>query len=67
MLNGVPGEWYADDQVGGYFDYDGHFIVCEEYGLTDEQSDRFAFEVMNGDGYYDELGHFVRTRHFYDD
>ena len=29
-------EWYQDEYVGGYFDKDGRLVVCEEYGLKDE-------------------------------
>ena len=28
--------------------------------LTDEECDRYAVEIMNGDGYYNSNGHFVR-------
>ena len=52
---GTPGEWYQDEQIGGYFDANGRLIVCEEYG-TDADFDTHAVEVLNGDGYYDESG-----------
>lgn len=58
---GAPGKWYQDDEIGGYFDEDGHLVVCEEYGLTDADNGRYDVEVMNGYGYYDEYGKFVRT------
>ena len=31
-------EWYQDEYVGGYFDKDGRLVVCEEYGLKDEDT-----------------------------
>lgn len=45
--------------LGGYYDDDGRFIVCEEYGLTDEDLDRYSVQVQNGDGYYDSNGKYV--------
>lgn len=60
MIKGTPGEWYSDSKIGGYFAADGHLVVCEEYGLTDADTDKYAVEVMNGDGYYDDSGKFVR-------
>lgn len=62
MIKGLSGEWYSDDKIGGYFAEDGHLVVCEEYGLTDADIDKYAVEVMNGDGYYDDNGKFVRRR-----
>lgn len=62
MIKGTPGEWYANDRIGGYFNSYGELVVCEEYGLTDAEADRYAVEVMNGDGYYDDNGMFVRMR-----
>lgn len=44
--------------LGGYYD-NGKFIVCEEYGLTDSDIDRFAVEVQNGEGYYNSEGKYV--------
>lgn len=55
MIKGKPGEWYQDDQIGGYFDADGNLIVCEEYG-SDADFDCYSVEVQNGDGYYDSDG-----------
>ena len=60
MIKGKPGEWYSDDHIGGYFDQNGDLVVCEEYGLTDADTDKYAVEVMNGDGHYDENGKFIR-------
>lgn len=60
VIKGKPGEWYQDEHIGGYFAEDGHLIVCEEYGLSDADIDKYAVEVMNGDGYYDEYGIFRR-------
>lgn len=62
MIAGKAGEWYSDSQIGGYFDDNGQLVVCEEYGLTDADTDKYAVEVMNGDGYYNEFGEFVRMR-----
>lgn len=56
-----PGDWYQDDHVGGFINNDGTLDVCVEYGLTDADTDRYAVEVQNGDGYYDSSGKF----HFY--
>lgn len=55
-MNCKPGEWYQDKYVGGYFADDGHLVVCEEYGLSDADTDRYAVQVQNGDGYYDDDG-----------
>ena len=55
-------EFIVQGNVGGYYDEDGHFVVCEEYGLTDADTDKYAVEVQNGDGYYASDGHFVRYR-----
>ena len=44
--------WYQDDYVGGFIDENGHFDVCEEYNLSDADSDKYAVEVQNHDGYY---------------
>lgn len=57
MITGKPGEWYQNEFVGGYFDKDGLLQVCEEYG-TDRDFDRYASEVMNGQGYYDDEGRY---------
>lgn len=50
------GEWYQDEHIGGYYNEEGNLIVCEEYGLTDADTDRYAVEVQNGDGYYGSDG-----------
>ena len=55
-------EFIKQGNVGGYYDENGHFIVCEEYGLTDADTDKYALEVQNGDGYYSSDGHFFRFR-----
>ena len=55
-------ELSIQDNVCGYYAEDGRFVVCEEYGLTDADTDRYAIEVQNGDGYYSSDGHFVRLR-----
>lgn len=60
-ITGKPGDWYQDEQIGGYFAADGHLIVCEEYDLTDADTDRYFTEVQNGQGRYDENG---KYRHF---
>ena len=57
--DGKPGEWYQDESIAGYYDVNGRFIVVEEYG-TDEEFGRYLKEVLNGDGYYDASGKFVR-------
>lgn len=62
-MKGNPGEWYQDDYIGGYFNRDGNLVVCEEYGLTDADTDRYAVEVQNGDGYYDSNGRYRSYGH----
>ena len=54
-------EYYDDGQISGYFDENGHLVVCEEYG-TDEELGRYSVEVQNGDGYYDSTGKFRRYK-----
>ena len=58
MIKGKAGKWYQDKYVGGYFAEDGNLIVCEEYGLTDADTDKYAIQVQNGDGYYDSEEHY---------
>ena len=58
----ISHEFIIDGNVGGYYDDNGHFVVCEEYGLTDADLDRYAVEIQNGDGYYNSDGWFVRYR-----
>lgn len=53
-------EYVIEGNVGGYYADDGHFVVCEEFGLTDADLDRYAVEVQNGDGYYNSDGRFIR-------
>lgn len=60
MIKGKTGEWYQDKYVGGYFAEDGHLIVCEEYGLSDADTDKYSVEVQNGEGYYDDDGKYRR-------
>ncbi len=56
MIKGKAGEWYQDKYVGGYFAEDGHLVVCEKYGLTDADTDKYSVKVQNGEGYYDDNG-----------
>ncbi len=60
MLKGIPGDTYQDAYIGGYFDQNGDLVVCEEYGLSDSDTDSYSVEVQNGDGFYNEAGRFVR-------
>ena len=60
MIKGNPGEWYQNEHVGGYFNQDGDLVVCEEYGLTDEDIDKYSVEIQNGEGYYSKSGKYVR-------
>lgn len=62
-MKGKQLEWYQDEYVGGYFDKDGRLVVCEEYGLTDADTDRYSVEVQNGEGYYDENGFYHSYGH----
>lgn len=59
-MKGKQLEWYQDEYVGGYFDEDGILVVCEEYGLTDADTGRYFVQVQNGEGYYDNNGHYHR-------
>lgn len=45
--------------LGGYYDENGKFIVCEEYGLTDEDMDKYSVQVQNGEGFYNSQGKYV--------
>lgn len=58
-MKGIAGEWYQDEYIGGYYAEDGHLVVCEEYGLTDADTDKYTVEVQNGNGYYSEYGKYV--------
>lgn len=58
MIKGNPGDWYEDESIGGYFDKNGDLVVCEEYG-SDADFDRYAVQVQNGEGYYDDNGNYV--------
>lgn len=58
MITGKPGEWYDDEHIGGYFGSDGKLVVCAEYGLTDTDTDKYAVQVQNGEGYYDDNGRY---------
>ena len=59
MKKGKPGDWYQDKYIGGYFDQNGDLVVCEEYGLTDADTDKYATEVQNDNGYYNDYGKYV--------
>ena len=59
VIKGTPGEWYQDEHVGGYFNKNGDLVVCEEYGLTDSDTDKYSVQVKNGDGYYNSSGKYV--------
>ena len=58
-MKGKPGEWYQDEHIGGYYNEDGYLEVCVEFG-SDAAFDKYALDVMNGNGYYDEDGIFRR-------
>lgn len=60
MMKGTPGEWFSNKYIGGYFDKNGELVVCEEYGLTDFDTDKYAVEVQNNDGFYNEFGKYVQ-------
>ena len=62
--NGEKMEFIIEGNFGGYYDENGHFVVLEEYGLSDEDTDKYAVEVQNGDGYYSH-GSFIRYRDDY--
>lgn len=48
---------YIEEYDNGYVFVDGQ---CVQEPGTDADFDTYAAEVMNGDGYYDSNGHFVR-------
>ena len=58
MIKGKAGEWYQDEHIGGFFDANGHLVVCVEYGLTDADTDAYSVQVQNGEGYYDSNGRY---------
>lgn len=60
MMKGTPGEWFINKYIGGYFDKNGDLVVCEEYNLTDADTDKYAVEVQNNDGFYNEFGKYVQ-------
>ena len=60
MTKGTPGTWYQDAYIGGYYNDNGDLVVCEEYGLSDADTDRYSVDVQNGNGYYDSDGKYVR-------
>lgn len=53
-------EFYIVGNFGGYDDENGNFVVCEEYGLTDFDTDKYAVDVQNGEGFYNDDGFFCR-------
>lgn len=59
MIKGTHGEWYQDNHIGGYFNQFGELVVCEEYDLADLDTDKYAVDVQNCDGYYNEYGKYV--------
>ena len=59
MIKGTPGEWYQDNHIGGYFNQFGELVVCEEYDLADLDTDKYAVDVQNCDGYYNKYGMYV--------
>lgn len=59
MIKGIPGEWYQDNFIGGYFNQNGDLVVCEEYGFTDSDTDKYSVEVQNGNGFYNDFGKYV--------
>ena len=58
MAKGNVGDWYEDDCIGGFIREDGTIDVCLEKNLTDEDTDKYAVEVQNGEGYYDSNGRY---------
>lgn len=59
-IKGKAGEWYEDDNIGGFIRDDGTISVCIEKNLTHADTDAFAVDVQNGDGYYDNDGWYRR-------
>lgn len=57
---------YYDDKGNHILETDDGYIFingsCVAEPCTDEQCDKYAVEVMNGDGYYNSEGRFVRFR-----
>ena len=58
MIKGEPGTWYEDENVGGYFNSAGELVVLVEFG-SDADFDRYAVQVQNGEGYYDDNGNYA--------
>lgn len=56
IVNGKAGDWYEDDNIGGFIRADGTINICVEKILSDADMDAYSIEVQNGDGYYDDLG-----------
>lgn len=48
------------DNLYGYYEEDGSFVVVDEVGGTDRDLGKYDVEVMNHDGYYDSDGWFHR-------
>lgn len=58
MIN-MSEDFVVIGNLGGFYADDGHFVVCEEFGLTDADLDRYAVQVQNGEGYYNSDGKYV--------
>lgn len=59
-VKGNVGDWYEDDNIGGFILADGTIDICIEKNITDADTDRYAVEVQNGNGYYDRNGRYRR-------
>lgn len=60
-------EFVMNGNLGGYYDDNGHFVVCEEYGLSDADLDRYSVQVQNGDGYYNSQGRYISYKNYDED
>lgn len=56
MTKGKVGDWYEDDCIGGFIREDGTINVCVEKNLTHADTDEYAVQVQNREGYYDSTG-----------
>lgn len=57
-LFGEPNTCFDFGSYGGHYNYKGEPVVDWETG-TDADFDSHSVDVQNGEGYYDDCGHYV--------
>lgn len=67
MVKGNVGDWYENEFIGGFIREDGTIDVCLEKNLTDADTDKYAIQVQNGEGYYNSQGKYISYRKDEDD